>query len=93
MVKASNLISIILFSSYYLLGSGLTVIPPGPVSNNTEIEIRINLSNPTDTLQSLTLNLYLNSISKENLIDYTPPIELFSDKSELIIFWLKTSLQ
>jgi len=90
-VKVSNLISFILFSSYYLLGSGLTVIPPGPVSNNTEIEIRINLSNPTDTLQSLTLNLYLNSISKENLIDYTPPIELFSDKSELIIFWLKTS--
>ncbi len=84
-------LNVLLFASHNLFANNLSVIPPGPVTNNTKLEIRINLTNSTDSTQHLTLRTYLNNISDTNLIYLTSEIELVPSKSELAIFWLNTS--
>lgn len=86
----TTLCTILISSFSYSIANSLTVIPPGPVTDKTILEVRVNLSNSTDSLKTLTLKVFINKTSDENLIADTSHIELISGGSELVSFWVET---
>ena len=90
-MRCTTLFYAILISSFsYLMANSITVIPPGPVTDKSVLEIRVNLSNSTQYLETLTLKVFLDTISETNLVADSTQIELISGESELISFWVET---
>ena len=69
---------------------GLTLIPPGTITNKVDLDIRAGIVNKGNTQQEFYVSIYLNDVSQDSLIHFSR-ITLAQGSAREIKFSLKTT--
>lgn len=68
---------------------GLTLIPPGTITNQVDLDVRAGVVNYSDQEQQFTASLYLNEENSESLVHYTS-FTLAKGEAKSVRFTLNT---
>ncbi len=71
-------------------GQGLTVIPPGPVTDKIEVEIRLTVRNDKTDAQTYAVSFYWDEASHQHLID-SQRVRVSGGEAVLVNAWAPTA--